>query len=370
MGEVLWGLWNSGRRWFAAGVCPGVGVGGYVFGGGIGPYAGLLGIACDAVVSVKIVDRFGNFIRASSKTRKNLFWALCGAGGGQLGIVTSFRVRTASSKVYDRAVVFRFIWPHGRIGELMHKWTNYDEMGGKIWFRLEMFLGDSEGGMAGYGACYDVGSVDECMRNLKRARFFNTEGRTTRYISKVTNAMDLHAFLGPDGNWARKRAPNVREALLNKRYTDRGQANGRTYQSTFLTRGKSKSRPSAAFWQRYAGFCRNPGRNSIPWVVCELNLLHNAINKPRSNAFAHRKADIITHYIVGGGTQADRKFVYYWMKNHFRPFTTGVYVNYPELELGKSYPSLYWGKSLPRLRRIKSKYDPKLFFANPQPIPR
>lgn len=369
LGEVLWRLWHGGRRWFASGLCPGVGVGGYVFGGGHGPYEGLLGMACDALVSVKMVDRFGNMVVASRKTRKNLFWALCGAGGGQFGVVTSFRIRTASSRVYDRAVVFRFNWPHDRIGELMHRWMNYGEMGGKIWFRMEMYLGNSEGGMTGYGACYDVGSVAECMRRLKRARFFNTAGRTTKFISRVNNALDLHAFFGPDGNWGRKRAANVRKALLEKRYIDRGQANGRTYQSTFMKKGKRNNAPSAAFWQKYADFCRDAGGRSLPWIVCELNLFNNAIDKPQNNAFAHRRADIITHYIVGGGSAEDKRFVYRWMKQHLRPFTIGVYVNYPELELGKKYAKLYWGESLPRLRNIKSQYDPKLFFANPQPIP-
>lgn len=369
VGEVLWRLWHGGKRWFASGVCPSVGVGGYVFGGGHGPYEGKLGMACDALISVKMADRFGNLVLASRKIRKNLFWALCGAGGGQFGIVTSFRIRTASSGIYDRAVVFRFTWPHEQIGDLMYKWMDYREMGGKIWFRMEMYLGDAEGGMTGYGACYDVKSVNECLKLLKRAQFFNTPGRVTKYISKVSNALDLHAYFGPDGNWGRMRAPNVRKALLEKRNSERGQANERIYQSTFMKKSMTKERPTRAFWQKYADFCRNPGRASIPWVVCELNLFNNAIDKPQNNSFSHRDVDIITHYIVGGGTQEDKLFVYQWMKRHLRPFTSGVYVNYPELELMNSYPKLYWGSSLSRLGRVKKLYDPDLFFANPQPIP-
>eukprot|EP00171_Calliarthron_tuberculosum_P018583 IDg18583t1 len=48
LGELLWKL-SGAKRWFSSGVCPAVGVGGYILGGGHGPYAGSLGLACDAL---------------------------------------------------------------------------------------------------------------------------------------------------------------------------------------------------------------------------------------------------------------------------------------------------------------------------------
>ncbi|CDF38968.1 unnamed protein product [Chondrus crispus] len=63
-------------------------------------------------------------------------------------------------------------------------------------------------------------------------------------------------------------------------------------------------------------------------------------------------------------------FAYGWMRRHLAPFTSGVYVNYSERELGGSYAKMYWGKSLQRLKKIKRTYDPEGFFANPQPIPK
>lgn len=370
LGEVLWNLWKPRKRWFAAGVCPGVGVGGYVFGGGHGPYEGRLGLACDALVSVRMVTRHGNVRVASRKKNKPLFWALCGAGGGQFGIITYFDVQTVSSDPFDNAVVFRFRWNQNRIGELMHKWMDYSEEGGDVWFRMEMGLANGETGMYGYGACYNIDSVDNCKLKLKRAEFFNTPSRTTVFMQKVSNALDTHAFFGPDGKWGRARAPNLKKAMLDKAYVDKGQANDRIYQSTFIKKSIGQQRLTPKFWQKYADFCANPGRSSIPWIVCELNLFNNAIDKKQKNAFAHRGADIITHYIVGGGKIEDRKFVYWWMRKHFKPFTIGVYVNYPELLLGDDYPKMYWGSSLKRLKKVKKRYDPKLFFMNPQPIPR
>lgn len=368
MGQLLWRLWHRGRRWVAAGVCPSVGVGGYFLGGGHGPYEGSLGVACDNFVWVKIVDRHGNILKVSRKNRKNLFWAVCGAGGSQFGVVVAFRMRTASSVPYDNAVLFRFRWPVSTAGKLMEAWTRYDEEGGDVWFRMEMYLERSgETGMYGYGACYRVNSIVACMDRLKRAPFFNTPGRSTVTIFQASSALDVHAFFGPVGNWARRPAPDLAKAFLQQRYSMHGQGNTRIHQSTFL-HVNNTFRPSVAFWDRYIAFCANPGRESIPWLVCELNLFNNAIDTPRDNAFAFRDAHIITHYIIGGGLEEDKQYLYRWMKNHFSKFAIGVYINYPELQL-TDYAQQYWGKSLPRLQRIKKIYDPNGFFSNTQPIP-
>lgn len=348
IGEVLWKLWQRGRRWLAAGVCPSVGMGGYVLGGGHGPYEGRLGMACDALVAVRFVDRFGNPGVASRKNNPSLFWAMCGAGGSQFVIVTELVMRTVSAKPFDNAAAFRFRWPIERAGELLEKWTRYGESGGDVWFRIEIYLDKSgERGVYGYGACYNVSGGDQCLQRLRKAAFFTVPGRETVYLAKTRNALDYHAFLGPEGGWGRRRAGgDLARAFIRQRGTSGGGANGRSYQSTFLSPRNGKM-PGKGFWQEYAEFCARPGRESLPWVVCEMSLFGNAINRKMNNAFAHRGARVITHYIIGGGTAGDQKFAYGWMKRHLKPFTSGVYVNYPERALGKTYARMYWGRAYP-----------------------
>lgn len=101
--------------------------------------------------------------------------------------------------------------------------------------------------------------------------------------------------------------------------------------------------------------------------MCELRLMKNAVVAPKYSAYAHRDNTLLTHYIISGGTAAETAKAYNWMANHFKPYTTGVYVNYEEMQL-TNYAEMYWGKNLCRLRRLKTKYDRNLFFANPQPI--
>ncbi|KAI0559392.1 twin-arginine translocation pathway signal protein [Gracilaria domingensis] len=367
MGGVLWNLHSYGR-WFASGVCPAVGMGGYTLGGGHGPYEGRLGLAIDQVVGVRMIDRFGRVVTANADTNPELFWGVRGAGGSQFGIVTSFRIKTESSAPFDKAVVFRFKWPRSVAGQFLHQWQQYDEDGGDVWFRVEMYLEKGgDGGVHGFGACYNVtAGLDECWARLSRTKFFNLPGRRTIFWSETTNALDVHAFFGPEGRWGRQRAVDVRKALQVPRYQGANAGNDRLYQSTFL---KWTQPPPPAFWQTYADFCANPaGRDSVDFVVCEMNLFNNAIDKAQNNAFAHRDAEVITHYIIGGGNLDDQIFMYEWMRRHFSPYAKGVYVNYPELRLD-NYARSYWGSSLPRLQQLKSEYDPFLFFLNAQPIP-
>lgn len=366
IGEVLWIIHKSGR-WLAAGVCPNVGFAGYVLGDGHGPYEGRLGLACDSMLSLRMVDRFGKAFTVSKSSHSSLFWAMCGAGGGQFGIVTEFRWKTVSSAPFDRAVIFRFLWPRERGGELLEKWQDYDEHGGDVWFRIEMIMAKAEEGVAGYGACYNVNGVRDCLSRLGQAAFFNVPGRVTKHISFTGNAIGVHAFFGPEGGYGKFPASNLFSAMNNWRAREGGAANGRSYKSTFLKKGKKK--PSRKFWQDFVDFCQNPNRESIPWSVCEMNLFNNAIDQRQPNAFAFRSANIITHYIIGGGSNSDRNFAYSRMQQILRKFVIGVYVNYPELELKKKYAKAYWGKSLKRLRTLKKKHDPKNFFMNPQPIP-
>lgn len=370
-GEALWKIWRQRKRWMSAGVCPAIGLAGYILGGGHGPYEGRQSIACDSVLAYRMIDHNGDLVIANGRGRNtDLFWAMCGAGGGQFGIVTQFRMRTLHSKPIDTAIVCRFTWPREVAGELYEKYmVKYDEHGGQVWFRMAIALGSDV--VTGYGACYKVlsGDPNDCVKRLEEAEFFNTPGRKTEALFAAKNAADTHAFFGPEGGWSSKQADDPKHALLGLRYVDREAGNGRLYKSAFL-KFEDGNLPGPEFWQTVVDFCISPGRESITWIACEFNNFQNNINTPRDNAFPFREADIIVHYIIGGGDENDKLFAYNRMKELLRPYTIGVYVNYPELQLGSNeYPQLYWGSSLERLKKVKKMYNPDNFFFHSQPIP-
>jgi hypothetical protein len=92
---------GAGARWRAvldaagahglaapAGAAPGVGVVGYLTGGGLGPVARTLGYASDHVTAFELVTGDGERRRATATENTPLFWGLRG-GKGALGIVTA-----------------------------------------------------------------------------------------------------------------------------------------------------------------------------------------------------------------------------------------------------------------------------------------
>ncbi|GAP90251.1 putative FAD binding domain-containing protein [Rosellinia necatrix] len=67
--------------------------GGYTQGGGHGPLASTFGLAADQVVEWDVVTSRGERLIASPNTNSDLYWALCGGGGGTYGIVLSMTVK-------------------------------------------------------------------------------------------------------------------------------------------------------------------------------------------------------------------------------------------------------------------------------------
>ncbi|MGW0247604.1 FAD-binding oxidoreductase [Nocardia goodfellowii] len=85
-----------------AGICLGVGAGGYLSGGGYGPLSRRLGLAADHVYGVEVVtvDVTGKpsvVVATSDGPDADLWWAHTGGGGGNFGVVTRFLLRTHSA---------------------------------------------------------------------------------------------------------------------------------------------------------------------------------------------------------------------------------------------------------------------------------
>lgn len=70
------------------GCCPSVGIGGYVLGGGYGLLSRRFGLASDNTLNMTMVSADGErVVSANQDENSDLFWSLCGGGGGNFGIL-------------------------------------------------------------------------------------------------------------------------------------------------------------------------------------------------------------------------------------------------------------------------------------------
>jgi FAD/FMN-containing dehydrogenase len=106
------------------GTCPDVGISGLVLTGGMGPLLRKHGLTCDSLVGLEMVDANGRIIHATKHNKhKDLFWASCGGGGGNFGIVTSVTL-----KVYPAKPVtwFKIDWDWNQpVEKVINAWQNF-----------------------------------------------------------------------------------------------------------------------------------------------------------------------------------------------------------------------------------------------------
>ncbi|XP_065847261.1 berberine bridge enzyme-like 21 [Euphorbia lathyris] len=105
LGELYYGIWQKSKvHGFPAGVCPTVGVGGHISGGGYGNMLRKYGLSVDNVVDAQIVDVNGNLMDRK-QMGEDLFWAINGGGGASFGVVISYKIKLVS--VPEIVTVFR-----------------------------------------------------------------------------------------------------------------------------------------------------------------------------------------------------------------------------------------------------------------------
>ncbi|KAL8417451.1 hypothetical protein RB596_007539 [Gaeumannomyces avenae] len=96
--------------------CPTMGVSGFILGAGLGPFTRSFGMGCGALTEATLVTTEGSLVTVSeaddpTTNKGRLFWALCGAGGGNFGVVVQMKLKVQKLRNRHGLVVAgRYDW--------------------------------------------------------------------------------------------------------------------------------------------------------------------------------------------------------------------------------------------------------------------
>jgi FAD/FMN-containing dehydrogenase len=317
------------------GIVSRTGIAGLTLGGGIGWLNGKYGLACDNLVSLDVVTADGRCLSASPDENEDLFWGLRG-GGGNFGVVTSFRYRLHPVHTVLAGMV---IHPLSQGKQVLRF---YDEFAGTAPDELSLagavLTGPDGQAIVAIAACF-CGPLEAGEQALKPLRSF---GPPLADMFGPMRYVDLQKML--DGAF---------EPRFNH-----------YWKSSFL---RSVSVETAETIVEY--MIHKPSPNT----VVTIQQLHGAAASipVSATAFAHRAPlhdfGILSIWSNAGDSEKNLQ----WTREFhsaMEPFLEkGVYVNNLGEE-GEDRVRAAYGENYNRLRTIKKKYDPGNFFHHNQNV--
>ncbi|WP_103341802.1 FAD-binding oxidoreductase [Amycolatopsis sp. CA-126428] len=363
--DVLDALAPAGLA-FPGGLCPTVGAGGFVQGGGIGMLTRRYGLACDHLVAAEVVLADGRRVCAREDEEPDLFWALRGGGGGNFGIVTSY---TVTPVPVTRMINFSTSWSWDDAAAVLSGWQHWAAGGPRqIGSGLTIQLSDAAPGnvpiVAIFGAWTGTpedldAALDDLQAKIGRAP-----------ASRVTQDLTYR-----DAMMQRYSCSDKTVGQCHRVGTSPGALLPRTGFTVERSRLYGTALPASAVDEVLTAFAadRRPGHGRGIHGACLFGGRAGEV-APDATAFVHRSAEISLSFSAALPTSTpaaeDKAAAEAWAATGLgvlSKYSGSTYQNFVDPRLA-DWRSAYYGANYDRLAAVKHAYDPYRFFTFPQAI--
>ncbi|XP_004486573.4 berberine bridge enzyme-like 8 [Cicer arietinum] len=375
LGEVYYTIAEKSEiHGFPAGVCPTVGVGGHVSGGGYGNLMRKYGTSIDNVIDAQIIDAKGRLLDRE-EMGEDLFWAIRGGGGASFGVVLSYKIKLIKvPKIVTVFLVHRTLEENAT--NIVYNWqhvapTTSDDL--FIRLMLEVVKDAKTGNKtirAGFVALYlgDSKSLLSLMNeSFPQLGLKESDCIETSWIKSLMF-------------WANINITEKAETLLD-----------RQPQSMIYLKRKSDYVKKPISMEGLEGIMKK--MIELENVTFYFNPYGGKMNEISSNAtsFPHRAGNLWKIQYQGNWNEAGIEAASYHINvtrelySYMTPFVSNnpreAFLNYKDIDLGvnhngkdsyiegKVYGVQYFKDNFDRLVEIKTKVDPGNFFRNEQSIP-